>query len=77
MTQVYCGVDFHARRQTICYCNTADGEIHCQEPGHQKDDLRTFYAQFTGDVVVGLEEERLQHLVLRVDRGTGAPSLVR
>jgi hypothetical protein len=22
---VYCGVDFHARQQTVAYCDTADG----------------------------------------------------
>lgn len=51
----YCGVDFQARQQTICYCDTADGLIQCHELHHDKDDIRAFYAQFTGDVVVGLE----------------------
>lgn len=23
----YCGVDFHARQQTVCYRDTADGEV--------------------------------------------------
>jgi len=52
---VYCGVDFHARQQTIRYCDTADGEIHSRELDHQKDDLRSFYSQFKGEVIVGLE----------------------
>ncbi|HEX8129555.1 MAG TPA: IS110 family transposase [Pyrinomonadaceae bacterium] len=51
----YCGVDFHARQQTICYCDTADGLIQCRELHHDKDDVRAFYSQFTGDVTVGLE----------------------
>ena len=34
---IYCGVDFHARQQTICYCDTADGEIHLKELDHQED----------------------------------------
>lgn len=51
----YCGVDFHARQQTICYCNTADGVIHCRELHHEKDDVRGFYSQLTGDVIIGLE----------------------
>jgi transposase len=51
----YCGVDFHARQQTICYCDTADGVIHCQELYHGKDDVRDFYSQFTGGAIVGLE----------------------
>lgn len=51
----YFGVDFHARQQTVCYCNTADGVIHCRELQHDKDDVRGFYSQFTGDVIIGLE----------------------
>jgi len=52
---VYCGVDFHARCQTVSYCDTADGEVHQQELHHQKDDVRAFYQQFSGGVIVGLE----------------------
>lgn len=54
---VYCGVDFHARMQTVAYCDTADGEIHLAELDHRKDDVRGFYAQFEKDeqVIVGLE----------------------
>jgi transposase len=52
---MYCGVDFHARQQTICYCDTADGLIQCRELHHDKDDVPAFDSQFTGDVVVGLE----------------------
>ena len=51
----YRGVDFHAHQQTICYCDTADGLIQCRELHHDKDDVRAFYSQFTGDVVVGLD----------------------
>ncbi len=71
---VYCAVDFHARQQTISYCDTADGEIHRRELHHQQDDVRGFYAQFQGEVIVGLEAsgysawfeemlEELQHTV--------------
>jgi transposase len=52
---IYCGVDFHARQQTICFCDTADGEACLKELRHDRDDVRGFYAQFTGDVIVGLE----------------------
>ena len=52
---VYFGVDFHARVQTISYCNTADGEIFVRELHHRKDDIRGFYAQFEGEVIVGIE----------------------
>src|SRR5215510_8274681 len=54
-TTVYCGVDFHARVQTVAYCGTADGEIHLHELNHRKDDIRGFYSQFSGEVVIGLE----------------------
>ena len=52
---VYCGVDFHARSQTICYCATTDGEVRRHELHHQKDDVRAFYQQLSGEVMVGLE----------------------
>jgi transposase len=52
---VYIGVDFHARSQTISYLITEDGEIHRLELHHEKDDIRAFYAQFPGPVVVGFE----------------------
>src|SRR6267143_188884 len=71
---VYCGVDFHARQQTISYCDTGDGEIHRCQLLHQRDDVRGFYAQLEGEVIVGLEAsgysawfeemlEELQHTV--------------
>src|SRR3984893_12819352 len=53
---VYIGVDFHARKQTISYLTTEDGEIRQLELDHEKDDIRAFYAQFRGQaVVVGFE----------------------
>jgi transposase len=56
MTQtVFFGVDFHARVQTVAYCNQQDGEIHLREFEHFKDDIRSFYSQFAGNKVVGLE----------------------
>jgi transposase len=52
---VYVAVDFHAREQTISYCNSTDGEIHHRQLRHQHDDVRAFYQQFTGEVIVGFE----------------------
>jgi transposase len=52
---VYCGVDFHARVQTVCWCDLSDGEIHVRELHHLKDDIGGFYAQFGGEVIVGME----------------------
>ena len=54
--RVYCGVDFHARQQTICYLTTEDGVIATQELKHDnKEAVRQFYAQLPGPVLVGLE----------------------
>ena len=51
MTQtVYCGVDFHARQQTVAYCNAAGGEVHLKQLFHGNDYLRQFYSQFSGNV---------------------------
>jgi transposase len=56
MNTIYIGVDFHARQQTICYLTTEDGEVLLHELKHQhKEEVRAFYAQFTGRVIVGLE----------------------
>jgi transposase len=55
METVYCGVDFHARMQTVAYCDSANGEIQLAQLDHRKDDVREFYSQFTSQVIVGLE----------------------
>lgn len=52
---IYCGIDFHPRQQSVSYCDAVDGEIHYWELHHESDDLHSFYSQFTGEVVVGLE----------------------
>ena len=52
---VYCGVDFHARVQTVSWMDTQDGEIKQKELNHGSDDIRRFYQQFTGEVIVGIE----------------------
>ncbi len=51
----YCGVDFHARQQTVCYCDSAGGGISLHELDHERDDVRGFYSAFAGEVVVGIE----------------------
>jgi transposase len=54
--RVYCGVDFHARQQTICSLTTEDGVITTHELKHQdKAELKAFYSQYGGPVLVGLE----------------------
>jgi transposase len=78
--RVYVAVDFHAREQTISYCDTADGEIHRCKLRHQHDDVRKFYKQFTGDVIIAFEasgysawyEQMLAELGLTVWLGNAA-----
>jgi transposase len=56
MTQtVYCGGDFHARSQTIAYGDSINGEVLIIQLDHRADDLRQFYSQLPGKVIVGLE----------------------
>jgi transposase len=53
---VYIGVDFHARKQTVSYLTSEDGEIQRLELEHEKDYVRRFYEQFRGqEVIVGFE----------------------
>ena len=52
---VYVAVDFHARQQTISYCDTSDGVIHRTRLDHQRDEVRKFYEQFKGEVIVAFE----------------------
>lgn len=53
---IYFGVDFHARQQFIKWSDTSDGEIHQLQLSHQSlDEVRMFYSQFKGEVIVGLE----------------------
>ena len=56
MDTIYIGVDFHARQQTSCYLTTEGGEVSTHQLKHEdKDQVRAFYAQFSGRVIVGLE----------------------
>jgi transposase len=56
MDPIYIGVDFHARQQTICYLKTETGELVISELKHQdKEQVRAFYEQFQGRVIIGLE----------------------
>lgn len=52
---VYCGVDFHARTQTVAFCDSDNGEVQIKLLDHLNDDLRQFYSQLPGKVIVGLE----------------------
>lgn len=52
----YCGVDFHARQQHVALIDTETGEIKVVKLEHKShEEVRKFYAQLPGPVVVGLE----------------------
>ena len=62
------GCDFHTRYQEIAWLDTDTGEIHEQRLEHAGDEVRTFYAAWSGAVRVGIEAtgysqwfERLLH----------------
>jgi transposase len=73
---VYCGVDFHARQQTICYCDTTDGSVQLAELDHQADDVRGFYSRFTGEVLIGLEASGYSTWFVELLEGLGHRVLV-
>ena len=52
---VYIGVDLHTRTQTVCWCDSRDGEICEAKLEHDSDDIRGFYAQFGEGTVIGIE----------------------
>jgi len=52
---VYIGVDIHARQQTLSYLDTTDGTFGGAELDHEQDDVRQFYSQFKGEVIVAIE----------------------
>jgi transposase len=52
---LYIGVDIHARQQTVSYLDTEDGTLGQQELHHERDDIRGFYSQFRGEVIIGIE----------------------
>ena len=52
---LYIGVDIHARQQTLSYLDTSDGTTGQVELQHEGDDVKGFYRQFQGEVIVGIE----------------------
>lgn len=52
---LYIGVDIHARQQTLSYLNTDDGSTGQVELRHERDDIKGFYNQFQGEVIIGIE----------------------
>jgi hypothetical protein len=52
---LYIGVDIHARQQTLSFLDTEDGTTGQVELQHERDDVKEFYRQFQGEVIVGIE----------------------
>jgi transposase len=68
---IYCGVDFHARQQTVCYCDTAGSESRLTELRHDRDDIRVFYSGLGSGVVVGLEASGYSSWFVELLEGLG------
>ena len=73
---IYCGVDFHARQQTICYCDSAGGEVCLHELSHERDDVRGFYSAFAGEVIVGIEASGYSTWFVELVEGLGHRVLI-
>jgi hypothetical protein len=52
---VYIRVDVHARQQTFGYLDSSDGTTGQVVLDHEQDDVREFYSQFQGEVIIGME----------------------
>ena len=52
---LYIGVDIHARQQTLSYLDTSDGTNGQVVLDHEGDDVKEFYRQFQGEVIIGIE----------------------
>jgi transposase len=52
---LYLGVDIHARQQTVSFLDTGDGTSGQVQLDHEGDDIKGFYSQFQGEVIVGIE----------------------
>ena len=52
---LYIGVDIHARRTTVSFLDTADGTTGQVVLEHESDDIKAFYGQFQGEVIIGIE----------------------
>jgi transposase len=52
---LYIGVDIHARQQTLSYLDTSDGSTGVVGLSHERDDIKGYYSQFEGEVIIGIE----------------------
>lgn len=70
---VYIGVDLHVRTQTVCWMDTADGEVHQRMLDHERDDVAAFYAQFPPGTIVGVEASGYSLWFHRIIEQAGHP----
>ena len=68
---LYIVVDIHARQQTLSYLDSSDGTTGQVVLDHEQDDVREFYSQFQGEVIIG---DRSQWLVRGVGGAIGLPT---
>ena len=61
----YCGVDFQTRQQTICYCETADGEIQLKE-SYDRRDAGLFLDLLPKQELPQMHQAKLLHPGLRI-----------
>src|SRR5215216_6381796 len=75
---IYCGVDFHARQQTICCLKTETGELTSHELKHDhKGSAPEVLFRVGRSSNRGPRGQRLYALVRTTVRRTGAPGLAR
>lgn len=76
MEGVFLGVDFHARTQTVSWCDTANGVTERRTLDHRTDDVRAFYQGFHPPAVVGLEATGYARWFHRLVEETGHQLLI-
>jgi hypothetical protein len=76
MEGIFLGVDFHARTQTVSWCDTANGVIERRTLDHRNDEVRVFYQGFRAPVVVGLEGTGYARWFHRLVEETGHQLLI-
>lgn len=53
--QYYIGVDFHAHRQTVAWCDTRTGETRTFDLVHDLEKVREFYFSLPEAAIIGIE----------------------
>ena len=72
----YCGVDFHARQQTICDRDSAGGKVRLAVLDHERDGVRGVYAALAGEVAFGIEASGHSTWLVELVEGLGHRVLI-